>query len=1285
MTSVNEYGKWVKLGQELGLETTELRQFVMKRQAEQKAERDKEAALAEKIRQSEKEEKIRQDELAIAEKIRQSESEEKIKLAAIEAQRLKEEKELAEKIRQDELAKEIRQDKLAQAEKIRQTETDEKIRLAQIEAQKQENEAAEKRRADELAARARTEELQQQIKLKELELKLTRGERVGNGDTTQEQSHGGLTNSAKFLKMPIFHEDRDCLDAYLLRFERLCAAYGIPENQRALVLVRSLEGKALEVYQNMDVEESHDYEKLREALLKRFCLTEVGYRGKFKQCVREPDETVANFITRLQRYLRQWLQMSGLDNDHKGLETLIIKDQFFLRSDEDMRKFLKERGKLSLDEMIVQAQNFVESREFESKKWKPENKFKQKEVRVPQREIEHKKVEKPSEFSDQQKNSGFPNDRNWFKNKWDFKNQRKDSSNTERKFTGCYICNSKFHKASECKESEAAKKTHSVAAMITLEENFPRKINSLEGSDGKHGKSAETIKHNEGYCKEVLVNGIKANSLYDTGCTCTVVKAKYVRPGMYTGEEQSCRLVNGYRESYPVAMIQIESPEFTGETKAIVMPNLVRTLLLGPRLYSKGKAKVVVQSCEIAVQTEISDVMEKEDSLRVEERLDKVVVDEVLAVCETRSTETSYKVPKKLKCIDMPNMDVNAEELKKLQREDKTLGKFWKLAEESKGESESAYTGNPRVVVTKGILYRQCKEVLRDEIRYQLAVPQSLREKVIMMANESLLAAHQGVKRTLDKVMSEFFWPSMYGEVKRFVMSCNLCQRSSGVHGKFKAKLGHLPIVGIPFSVFCADLVGPIEPRSNNGYRYMLTMVDMATRYPEAFPLKGISAEEVAEAMFKCYCRVGIPQRIHTDRGSQFTSELMSEVNRLCQIEHSKSSPYHAMGNGVVERLNGSLKSTLRKLIVEQPKEWDRFLDPLLFALRDSVHESHGFSSFELVYGRSERGPMKILRELWTEEEVTEEVRDACSYMVDLQNRIEETCKIAQEELEKSQKKSERYYNKKARFRKLVVGDQVLMLTPVKASKMTFNWEGPYLVKDKVGEFDYRVEIAPGKIKTYHINMLKKYNTRKEVNDDEAVADESLAAIATVVNDGEVDEEEEILELYNGVQKESFLDVKVNPELDDKKKSEVRKLLEKYKDIFSDVPGRTNLAEHEIKLTSDTPARSKAYPTPYGLQKEIDKEIDMMLKSGVIERSEAAYAAPLVVVKKSDGSNRLCCNYMQLNKMTVFDPGPMMANEDIFVKLSGSKIFSKFDFCKGYWQIPMAEESKDYTTFICYG
>src|SRR6218665_3623199 len=65
----------------------------------------------------------------------------------------------------------------------------------------------------------------------------------------------------------------------------------------------------------------------------------------------------------------------------------------------------------------------------------------------------------------------------------------------------------------------------------------------------------------------------------------------------------------------------------------------------------------------------------------------------------------------------------------------------------------------------------------------------------------------------------------------------------------------------------------------------------------------------------------------------------MAEVNKLLSIKHSFTSTQHAMGNGIVERLNGTIKMTLRKLISEQPKEWDRFIVPLLFTLRDGVHE----------------------------------------------------------------------------------------------------------------------------------------------------------------------------------------------------------------------------------------------------------------------------------------------------------------------------------------------------------
>ena len=100
------------------------------------------------------------------------------------------------------------------------------------------------------------------------------------------------------------------------------------------------------------------------------------------------------------------------------------------------------------------------------------------------------------------------------------------------------------------------------------------------------------------------------------------------------------------------------------------------------------------------------------------------------------------------------------------------------------------------------------------------------------------------------------------------------------------------------------------------------------------------------------------------------------------------------------------------------------------------------------------------------------------------------------------------------------------------------------------------------------------------------------------------------------------------------------------------------------------------------MQEIIDKEIDEMLRMGVIEHLESPYVSSLVLVKKPDETYRVCVNFKELNKIAVFDPEPMMSPDDIFPKLSSSQIYSTFDFSKGYWAIPMEEKLKDITTFI---
>ena len=100
------------------------------------------------------------------------------------------------------------------------------------------------------------------------------------------------------------------------------------------------------------------------------------------------------------------------------------------------------------------------------------------------------------------------------------------------------------------------------------------------------------------------------------------------------------------------------------------------------------------------------------------------------------------------------------------------------------------------------------------------------------------------------------------------------------------------------------------------------------------------------------------------------------------------------------------------------------------------------------------------------------------------------------------------------------------------------------------------------------------------------------------------------------------------------------------------------------------------------MTKVASNEIDNMLKIKVIEPSESAYSSPIVMVrKKKDQSFRFCIDMRALNRITVFDAEPMSCIDYIFSKLSGNKYISRIDLSKGYWQVPLAEKSKQLTAF----
>ncbi len=279
----------------------------------------------------------------------------------------------------------------------------------------------------------------------------------------------------------------------------------------------------------------------------------------------------------------------------------------------------------------------------------------------------------------------------------------------------------------------------------------------------------------------------------------------------------------------------------------------------------------------------------------------------------------------------------------------------------------------------------------------------------------------------------------------------------------------------VPFERIGMDLNGPLE-RSARGHQFALVLVDYATRYPEAVALRNISAKSVAEALFRMISRVGIPKEILTDQGTTFMSQTIRELYELLGIKSVRTSIYHPQTDGLVEWFNRKLKTMIRKFIHEDAKNWDRWLEPLLFAVREVPQASTGFSPFELLYGRQPRGVLDVLRETW--EEGSLESKNKIQHVLDLRTKLHTLGQLSMENLLQAQDKQSRLYNRGTRLRNFAPGDKVLVLLPTSSSKLLAKWQGPFEVTRRVGDLNYEVirMDQSGAPQTYHLSLLKKWS-----------------------------------------------------------------------------------------------------------------------------------------------------------------------------------------------------------------
>ena len=152
------------------------------------------------------------------------------------------------------------------------------------------------------------------------------------------------------------------MDSYLSRFEKYAVANKWDRSIRAAYLSALLKGRALEVYDRLSVADANDYEKLKDALLKNFDMTERGFRKHFRNDRPERSETFIQFGSRLRSYLDKWINMAKIENTFEAICDYMARDQFLESCSRELYVHLKPKTFKNLDEMAKEADLFAETR-----------------------------------------------------------------------------------------------------------------------------------------------------------------------------------------------------------------------------------------------------------------------------------------------------------------------------------------------------------------------------------------------------------------------------------------------------------------------------------------------------------------------------------------------------------------------------------------------------------------------------------------------------------------------------------------------------------------------------------------------------------------------------------------------------------------------------------------------------------------------------------------------------------------------------------------------------------
>ena len=700
------------------------------------------------------------------------------------------------------------------------------------------------------------------IQMKQMELKLKELENKNKGDN---KTPFDVTRHMKIV--PEFRESE--VDQFFQHFEKTASLHSWPKEHWTLLVQHKFIGKAREIYASLRSDQSNDYEFVKQQILKGYQFVPEYYRQKFRSERKSGDEeTHVEFARKQEQSFDQWLLAKDVDSSFEKLRELVLIEQFRNCTHDDIKVYLDENKVENLQDAATKADEYYMTHKSKMTNPKSNQNF------------------KPKFQARNGKNYGEVQ-----KGRVDTTEYRYSSTKDSKPMLKCYHCNKVGHKKADCWQLTGNKSFDKSKKGVGCTTMF---IGKSDEAVGGVGPPKIEIKHADEVSDEFrpfVSNGtvsLDANSeevpvkiVRDTGSGQSMILEGTLglNENSATGNHVLIQGIGMEISKVPLHRVNLRSSLVSGSVQLGVRKELpikgVEILLGNDLAGDRVHVEPIVSDQPSIEDTEDLDIdifpscaVTRAMSRKAahEEQLirsDSLMLDKnpnVVNTCGERDSQENedhiYDLENTFLTngvedtissdhedhVDQQLNDViSREELIKQQNLDPDLVRTADRAvtmDEMHNEAVCFYRQH-------GVLLRKYRppESKVDEdfdVLHQIVVPSVYRSEVLSVGHDSPMSGHLGVRKTRDRILQHFWWPSLRRDVALYCRSCHTCQVVGKPNQKVQqAPLKPIPAFDEPFSQVIIDCVGPL-PRTRSGNQYILTIMCAATRFPEAIPLRNI-------------------------------------------------------------------------------------------------------------------------------------------------------------------------------------------------------------------------------------------------------------------------------------------------------------------------------------------------------------------------------------------------------------------------------------------------------------